>query len=136
MNPKELRSRCIGAIVGFAIGDALGMPAEFLSRSQIRQYYGKSISGFCKACLGHANESLPQGSYTDNTRTMLATAEYLIEYRQMNTTRQADATLSWFLNTIPHRTPETANLKACRHLAAGRPWNKSGVFSSDCGAAD
>ncbi len=135
MNPNELRNRCVGAIAGFAIGDALGMPAEFLSRNQIWQYYGKPISGFCKACSGHANDSLPQGSYTDNTQTMLATAECLIECKKMDPARQADALLSWYLNTVPHRTPEAANLKACKHLSAGRPWNKSGVFSSDCGAA-
>ena len=61
MNPNELKNRCIGAIAGFAIGDALGMPAEFLSREQIRRYYGKPISGFIKAHPGHANDSLPPG---------------------------------------------------------------------------
>ncbi len=135
MDPKELRNRCVGAIVGFAVGDALGMPAEFLSREQIRRYYGKPISGFLKAHAGHASDFLPEGSYTDNTQTMLATAECLIECRKMDPARQADALLSWYHNTVPHRTPSTANLRACKHLASGRPWNKSGVFSSGCAAA-
>jgi len=74
MNPDELRNRCVGAILGFAIGDALGMPVEFLSREQIRRYYGKPVSGFIKAHPGHASDFLPEGSYTDNTQTMLATA--------------------------------------------------------------
>jgi ADP-ribosylglycohydrolase len=135
MDPKELRNRCIGAIVGFATGDALGMPAEFLSREQIRRYYGKPISVFLKAHPGHANDFLPEGAYTDNTQTMLATAECLIECRKMDPARQADALLAWYQNTLPHRTPSTANLRACKHLASGRPWNKSGVFSSGCGGA-
>jgi ADP-ribosylglycohydrolase len=135
MDPKTLRDRCVGAIVGFAIGDALGMPAEFLSREQIRRYYGKPISGFISAHPGHASDSLPQGSYTDNTQTMLATAECLIECKAMDPARHADALLSWFRNTVPHRTPSSANLRACKHLSTGRPWNKSGVFSSDCAAA-
>ena len=37
MNPNELKNRCVGAIAGFAIGDALGMPAAFLSRDQIQR---------------------------------------------------------------------------------------------------
>jgi poly(ADP-ribose) glycohydrolase ARH3 len=111
------------------------MPAEFLSREQIRRYYGKPISGFIKAHPGHASDSLPQGSYTDNTQTMLATAECLIECKKMDPARHADALLSWYLNTVPHRTPSTANLRACKHLSMGRPWNKSGVFSSGCAAA-
>ena len=135
MNPNELKNKCVGAIAGFAIGDALGMPAAFLSRDQIRQYYGKPISSFIKAHPGHASESLPQGSYTDNTETMLATAECLIECKRMDPARQADALLSWFRNTVPHRTPAEANMKACKHLSTGRPWNKSGVFSNCCAAA-
>lgn len=135
MNPNELKDRCVGAIAGFAIGDAMGMPAAFLSRDQIRQYYGKTISCFVKAHPGHVGESLPRGSYTDNTQTMLATAECLIECRRMDPARHADALLSWYTNTVPHRTPAEANLKACKHLSMGRPWNKSGVFSNCCAAA-
>jgi ADP-ribosylglycohydrolase len=113
----------------------MGMPAEFLSREQIRRYYRRPISGFIKAHPGHASDSLPEGSYTDNTQTMLATAECLIECKKMDPARHADALLSWYLNTVPHRTPSTANLRACKHLSMGRPWNKSGVFSSGCSAA-
>ena len=61
MDPNELKNRCVGAIAGFAIGDALGMPAAFLSRDQIRRYYGKPISGFLKAHPGHASDFLPRG---------------------------------------------------------------------------
>jgi ADP-ribosyl-[dinitrogen reductase] hydrolase len=135
MDSKTLRDRCVGAILGFAVGDALGMPAEFLSREQIRRYYGKPISDFLKAPPGHANDFLPQGSYTDNTQTMLATAECLIEHKKVDPARNADALLSWYRDTIPHRTPSMAMLRACKHLSAGRPWNKSGVFSSGCAAA-
>jgi ADP-ribosyl-[dinitrogen reductase] hydrolase len=135
MDPRTLRDRCVGAMVGFAVGDALGMPAEFLSREQIRRYYGKPISGFLRAHPGHASDFLPPGSYTDNTQTMLATAECLVECKKMDRARHADAMLSWYLNTVPHRTPSTANLRACKHLSMGRPWNKSGVFSGGCAAA-
>lgn len=135
MEPKTVKDRCVGAIVGFAVGDALGMPAEFLSREQIRRYYGKPISGFLKAHPGHASDFLPQGSYTDNTQTMLAIAECLIQCRNMNPALHADALLMWYQNTVPHRTPSSANLRACKRLSMGRPWNKSGVFSSDCSAA-
>ncbi len=135
MDAKELTNRFIGTIVGFAVGDALGMPAEFLTRDQIRRYYGKQITGFVKAHDGHASDFLPAGSYTDDTQMMLATAECLIECEKMNPARQADALLSWYLNTVPHRTPMRANLRACKHLAAGRAWTKSGVFSASCGGA-
>jgi ADP-ribosyl-[dinitrogen reductase] hydrolase len=135
MDPQVLRSRCAGAIVGFAIGDALGMPAQFLSREQITRYYGKPLTTFTRAHEGHASQFLPKGSYTDDTQLMLATAECLVEYGRMEPARQADALLSWYLNTAPHRTPMRANELACKHLAAGKSWTKSGVFSGGCGAA-
>ncbi len=131
MESREMKSRCIGAIAGFAVGDALGMPVEFLGRDQIRRYYSRGITCFEQAPPGHASEFLPCGSYTDNTQTLLITAECLIECRKMDPARQADALLSWYRNTVPHRMASGANICACRHLSAGKPWNKSGIFSSD-----
>jgi ADP-ribosyl-[dinitrogen reductase] hydrolase len=135
MDATQSVGRFTGTLLGFAVGDALGMPAQFLTRDQIQRYYGKPISGFIKAHPGHASDFLSQGSYTDDTQMMLATAECLIECRKMDIGRQADSLLSWYTNTIPHRTPTRANVRACKHLAAGRGWTKSGVFSSGCGAA-
>ncbi len=135
MEFKELKNRCTGSIVGFAVGDALGMPAQFLTRDQIRRYYKKPITQFLQAHAGHASDFLAAGSYTDETQMMLGTAECLIDCGRMDPARQADALLSWYRNTAPHRTPMRANVRACRHLAAGKPWTKSGVFSGGCGAA-
>jgi ADP-ribosylglycohydrolase len=36
MNPMQLKDRAVGTMVGFAIGDALGMPAQYLTREHIR----------------------------------------------------------------------------------------------------
>jgi len=135
MDDKALTSRFVGSIVGFAIGDALGMPAEFLTRDQIRRYYGRPISDFINAHPGHACDFLPAGSYTDDTQMMLATAECLAENKKVDPARLADAMLGWYLNTVPHRAPMRANMRACKHLSAGRAWTRSGVFSSGCGAA-
>jgi ADP-ribosylglycohydrolase len=135
MTAKELTSRFAGAIAGFAIGDALGMPAQFLSRDLIKEYYGGPITGFIKAHRGHASDFLPAGSYTDDTQMMLAAAECLIEYEKLDPARQAEALSNWYQNTSPHRTPMKANVQACKHLTNGKPWTKSGVFSAGCGAA-
>jgi ADP-ribosyl-[dinitrogen reductase] hydrolase len=135
MNPRVLRSRFVGAMVGFAIGDALGMPTQFLSRDEIRNYYGNPVTTFTPAHKGHASDFLPQGSFTDDTQMMLATAECLVECGRMEPARQAETLLSWYTSTTPHRTPMRANELACKHLASGKGWHKSGVFSAGCGAA-
>jgi len=135
MDPQDLRSRFAGVMVGFAVGDAMGMPTQFLSREQILTYYRKPVTTFLRAHPGHASEFLPPGSYTDDTQLMIATAECLVEHGGMEPARQAEAILSWHVNTFPHRAPMHANELACKHLAAGKPWNKSGVYSGGCGAA-
>ena len=84
MDATQSVGRFTGTLLGFAVGDALGMPAQFLTRDQIQRYYGKPISGFLKAHPGHASDFLNQGSYTDDTQMMLATAECLIECRKMD----------------------------------------------------
>jgi ADP-ribosylglycohydrolase len=135
VDPQVLRSRFAGTMLGFAVGDAMGMPAQYLTRDEIQNYYKKPIDTFLQAHAGHASSFLPPGSYTDDTQMLLATAECLVECRRMEPARQAETLLSWYVNTRPHRTPTRANELACRHLAAGKGWNKSGVFSGSCGAA-
>src|SRR5439155_20034463 len=100
------------------------MPAEFLTRDQIRRYYGKAITGFLKAHQGHASDLLPPGSYTDDTQIMLATAQCLIECQKMDPARKGDALLSCYLNTVPHRTSIRANAGACKHRSTRSAWTK------------
>src|SRR6266566_3057766 len=43
----EMRSRARGALYGLAIGDALGMPTQSLSRAVVVARYGPLIGEFC-----------------------------------------------------------------------------------------
>ena len=116
---------------GRCTGDACRVPEPRPDTSILR----KADFDYLRAHPGHANDFLPPGSYTSNTQTMLATAECLIECRRMDPALQAEALLAWCRDGSPPRTPSTANLGACRHLASGKPWHKSGVFSGGCAAA-
>ena len=37
---KKDRNRCLGCLLGLAVGDALGAPGEFLSLSEIKRRFG------------------------------------------------------------------------------------------------
>lgn len=73
------RDNIRGAILGTAIGDALGMPIEGLKPINIYKYYGK-ITGFrspnpkCKRI-----HDLKRGQWTDDTQLMLAIGESIVE---------------------------------------------------------
>jgi len=71
--------RAYGCLVGSAIGDAMGMPASFMSPDQIRRVYGR-ISDFLPPDQEQeAHGSLPKGSITDDTEESLIVADVLLE---------------------------------------------------------
>ena len=66
------------AIYGFAVGDAIGVPYEFLSRGKFK----------CKGMRGHGTHNQPAGTWSDDTSMTLATCFSLrawgkIDYRSL-----------------------------------------------------
>lgn len=71
----DLRDRFRGALLGLAVGEALGAPAEFLSGPQIAERYGviaEMIGGGC--------HDVAPGQTTDATDMALCLAESLAEH--------------------------------------------------------
>lgn len=66
-HPETIRNRFLGCLLGGAVGDAMGAPIEFLSRSEIlRQFGGKGVTGYAEAYGGI-------GKITDDTQMTLFT---------------------------------------------------------------
>lgn len=63
--------RALGAIVGLAIGDALGAPVKFCRRDTFEPVTDMRAGGYFK---------LPAGAWTDDTAMALCLAESLIEH--------------------------------------------------------
>ncbi|MCR9142306.1 MAG: ADP-ribosylglycohydrolase family protein [bacterium] len=68
----DLSSRIPGALFGHAIGDALGVPVEFMTRSQLDQ---DAVTDF--RAFGTHNQ--PPGTWSDDTSLMLCTVDALCE---------------------------------------------------------
>ncbi len=62
--------RCVGALAGTCVGDALGMPVEGWTWTRIRQHYGE-VRDMLPARLG-------AGTFTDDTLLTMALAESLL----------------------------------------------------------
>lgn len=76
-----VRDRALGALYGLAIGDALGMPTQMMSRSEIAARYG-SITRFEPAAADHPLAAgMAAASVTDDTEQALLLARLLIEGR-------------------------------------------------------
>ena len=78
-------SKYVGSIVGLAVGDALGYPAEFRRREQILREIGPGgISDFVALKDPRFSRPFffgadqPPGTYTDDTQMTIAVAEALL----------------------------------------------------------
>lgn len=71
--------RALAALTGLAIGDALGMPTQLMSRDQVAARYG-AITTFLPAADDHPLAAgMPAASITDDTEQALLTARLIIE---------------------------------------------------------
>lgn len=69
------RDKFVGALLGGAVGDALGMPVEGFSHQNVRTYY-KGIKGYQ---ADEKRQDLAAGQWTDDTQFARAMAEVLAE---------------------------------------------------------
>ena len=70
--------RALGALYGLAIGDALGMPTQLLSRDQVTTHFG-TIDGFREAPPDHRIAAgLPAASITNDTEQALLLADAML----------------------------------------------------------
>lgn len=75
---SQALDRSKGALYGLAIGDALGMPSQTLSRAEIAQRYGQ-ITDFVAPYAGHpVSHGLNAAQVTDDTEQSLLLARRLL----------------------------------------------------------
>ncbi|MBU0585577.1 MAG: ADP-ribosylglycohydrolase family protein [Alphaproteobacteria bacterium] len=88
--------RALGALIGGALGDALGMPTQILSAAQIARTYG-FVDGFVSATADHpVSRGLAAGTITDDTEQAVLLARVLLQSgRHFNHRLWVDALLGW-----------------------------------------
>lgn len=137
-----------GAMLGLAIGDALGFPAEFRRRAEILRAFGPhGINDFVAVddpawapvpmVLGAKH---PPGSYSDDTQMTLAVAESLVAVGRAEVDElmpvMAEKFVAWSRSPDNNRAPGNTCLTGCENLAQGAPWRTAGVADSKgCGSA-
>ena len=75
---SSVSERALGALYGLAIGDALGMPTQMLSREEVAASFGV-VNGFLQAPSDHTIAAgRPAGSITNDTEQALLLADVLL----------------------------------------------------------
>ena len=78
-------------IIGFTVGDILGVPVEFKTREELRQNPVLDLREY-----GTHNQ--PLGSWSDDTSMTLATMDSIIKCKEINTNDMADKFIKWYRN--------------------------------------
>jgi ADP-ribosylglycohydrolase len=125
-----------GCLAGLALGDALGMPTEFLTPEQIVAEYGW-VEGLMTPPDWRPHAALPWGRVTDDTEQALALAEVYLRDGQVRAEAVAQAVLDWAAAQSEHLSlylgPSTR--RALEALRAGESPRQSGRQGETNGAA-
>lgn len=92
MSPSHAMNRARGAMLGMAVGDALGAPLEGLGPQQIKSQYGlvdDYVDG-SRAWRRKTDRWRLPGLYTDDTQQALCVAETLIECGELQPSHLAE----------------------------------------------
>ncbi len=130
--------RARGALYGLAIGDALGMPTQLLSRPQIVERWGPLLTGFEPAPPGHPIAAgLPAGAVTDDTEQAVLLARLLlagpVEPREL-----AAALVAWERDMAARGSLDLlgpSTRRAVDAVLAGTPPQEAGIGGDTNGAA-
>lgn len=76
-----IHDRAVGALTGLAIGDALGMPTQLLSRAYVHKHYGVIRRFEPGPAVNPIAAGMPAGTITDDTHQMLIIGRLLVEGR-------------------------------------------------------
>lgn len=134
-----VRDRGLGALLGLAIGDALGMPTQGMRRADILADYGPITGLRAAGPRQRIAAGLPAGSVTDDTEQAILVADLLIKgHGHIDPLVFADALTRWeramaAKGSLDLLGPSTK--AAVRRIAAGVPPKEAGRHGATNGAA-
>jgi ADP-ribosylglycohydrolase len=132
------RDRARGALYGLAIGDALGMPTQMLSRRQITQRWGPVLTGFEPAPPGHPIAAgMPAGAVTDDTEQAVLLGRLLLA-GPVDPRELASALIAWEQDMVRRGSLDLlgpSTRRAIDAVLAGTPPEEAGATGDTNGAA-
>jgi ADP-ribosylglycohydrolase len=136
--PAVSLDRARGALYGLAIGDALGMPTQSLSRAEITERWGPLLAGFEPAPPGHPIAAgLPAGAVTDDTEQAVLLGR-LLRDGPVDARELAGALVAWERQMAARGSLDLlgpSTKRAVEAILAGVPPEEAGAAGDTNGAA-
>jgi len=102
-----------GAILGAAIGDALGVLTTNLTKEDIKKYYKKEkIDTFLDPCEKSILPFLKKGMYSHKTQMLKMVLENIVKYSYFNPYQYIEDLKKWVKDEKQHRYPSPGHLNA------------------------
>ena len=132
-------NRALGAFYGLALGDALGMPTQSLSREQVQQRFG-AITGLEDADADQPiAPNMPAGSITDDTEQAILVGELLVEgHGKIEPTVLAQRLIDWEAAMRAKGSQDLlgpSTKRAIEMILAGHSPEEAGRYGTTNGAA-
>ena len=138
LSSQESADRARGALYGLAIGDALGMPTQLLSRRQITGQWGPLLTGFEPAPPWHPIAAgMPAGAVTDDTEQAVLLGRLLLTGR-VDPRELANALAAWERDMAARGSLDLlgpSTRRAVEAVLAGTPPEEAGTSGDTNGAA-
>ena len=80
----ETKDKIYGTIFGQAIGDALGLGTEFMSKTEVREKYPDGLKEYSQIIRDYHRAKFQPGSWSDDTDMMLCIANAIIKDKGIN----------------------------------------------------
>lgn len=135
----DVGARALAALRGLAIGDALGMPTQLMSREEVARRFG-AVDWFLPAPNDHPIAAgLPAGSVTDDTEQAVLLGRLLVQGRgRIDPALLASALVEWedgmrARGSLDLLGPSTK--RAVEAVLAGEPVEQAGRYGATNGAA-
>ena len=136
MNEDKLK----GAFFGQAIGDALGLGTEFMTKAEVSKHYPDGLNDYAQIVQDYHRSRWEKGSWTDDTDMMLCIAESIVKNKGVDLPDMAQNFKQWFLQN-PMGIGRHTYKVLCLGDYVEKPqqvaelvWNMSGKKSASNGA--
>ncbi len=123
-----------GILTAYSVGDAMGMPTEFMTRAEIDSKFGL-VDRLLEPRESNNHPNIPRGSVTDDTEQVCALLEEYAERGRVDARDTARRLLRWMKESgaIEKRYIGPSSRAALEAIERGTPPESAGLGGTTCG---
>lgn len=98
MENEIIKERFLGTIFGQAVGDALGLSTEFMSKQEVDRFYPSGIEDYSQIVQDDHRRRWQRGDWTDDTVMILCILEFFVACQKVDSLDIARRFKEWMMN--------------------------------------